>query len=214
MVAAEVTAAALDTMVIAADIPPSVTMAVATMLDTADMAGMADIGAIHTTATDTEGDGDGVLGLGGHIGVGDTRMATATALGITLPTLTITRSIALRATHVLLAGTTTHRHRVLVQNPGATTPGSLRDRRRALPTRTPRLAVSPRLRALRFSQPTGSPPRRPITESYLSRRSKIRSFVLKCRVQCEPCARCHRLHGRGKSRPADTATFRPRSGTF
>jgi hypothetical protein len=126
MVAEEVT------MVTAADIPTAVIMAVATTVDTAAMAGMAatdgmaDIGAIHTTVTD--GAGDGVLG--GRIGAGDgdTRMATTvTVHGITLPTLIITPSIALRATRVLPTGTTTLRHRIPVQNPGVT-PGSLRDR--------------------------------------------------------------------------------------
>jgi len=134
MVAAEVT------MATAADIPMPVTMEVATTeevamaattevattVETVVMAGMADIGAIHTTVTD----GAGVLALGGRIGVGvgDTRMATATALGITLLTLTTTRMIALRDTHVLPTGTTTLRHRIPVQNPGAT-PGSLGERR-------------------------------------------------------------------------------------
>jgi hypothetical protein len=105
-------------------------LAVATTVDTADMAGMAatdgmaDIGAIHATVTD--GAGDGVSVLGGRTGAGDTRMATVTVHGITLPTLIITRSIALRDTRVLPTGTTTLRHQIPVQNPGAT-PRSLRD---------------------------------------------------------------------------------------
>ncbi len=117
MVAAEVT------MATAADIPTSVTMEVATtedtvvMVGTGAMDGTADIGAIHTTVTD----GDWVLALGGRIiGVGDTRIATATALGITLPTLTTTRIIVLRDTHVLPTGTMTLRLRITAQNPGAT----------------------------------------------------------------------------------------------
>jgi hypothetical protein len=124
MVAAEVT------MVTAADIPMPVTMEVATTVDTVVMAGMvvgmvatdgmADIGAIHTTVTD--GAGDGVLALGGRIGVGDgdTRMATATALCITLPILTTTHMIVLRDTHVLPTGTMTLRLRIPAQSPGAT----------------------------------------------------------------------------------------------
>jgi hypothetical protein len=139
MVAGEVTmATAADThtsvtmeAATAADIPTLVTMGAATTVDTVAMVGMeatdgmvattvgtADIGAIHTTATD--GAGDGVLALGGRIGVGDTRMATATALGITLPTITTTRIIVLRDTHVLPTGTMTLRLRIPAPNPGAT----------------------------------------------------------------------------------------------
>ena len=124
MVAAEVT------MATAADIPTSVTMEVDTtedavvMVGTGAMDGTADIGAIHTTVTD----GDWVLALGGRIGVGDIRIATATGLGITLPTLTTTRIIVLRDTHVLPTGTMTLRLRIPAQNPGATQQ-SLGDRR-------------------------------------------------------------------------------------
>jgi len=117
-------------MATAADIPTSVTMEVATTEDTVVMVGTgamdsmtattvgtADIGAIHATVTD----GDWVLALGGRIiGVGDTRIATATALGITLPTLTTTRIIVLRDTHVLPTGTMTLRLRIPAQNPEAT----------------------------------------------------------------------------------------------
>jgi len=122
MVAAEVT------MATAADIPTSVTMEVATtedtvvMVGTGVMDGTADIGATHTTVTD----GDWVLALGGRIGVGDIRIATATGLGITLPTLT--RIIVLRDTHVLPTGTMTLRLLIPAQNPGATQQ-SLGDRR-------------------------------------------------------------------------------------
>jgi hypothetical protein len=133
MVVAEVT------MVTAADIPTSVTMEVATTQDTGAMDGMvattvgtADTGAIHTTVTG----GDWVLALGGRIG--DTRIATATALGITLPTLTITRIIVLRDTHVLPTGTMTLLLRIPAQNPGATQG----NRRRALQTRTTRPVMS------------------------------------------------------------------------
>lgn len=118
MVAAEVT------MATAADIPTSVTMEVATTEDTVVMDGTADLGAIHTTVTD----GDWVLALGGRIGVGDIRIATATGLGITLPTLTTTRIIVLRDTPVLPTGAMTLRLRIPAQNPGATQQ-SLLDRR-------------------------------------------------------------------------------------
>jgi hypothetical protein len=123
MVAAEVT------MATAADIPTSATMEVATTEDTGVMVGTeamdgmaatavgtADIGAILIMATD----GDGVLALGGRIGVGETRIATATALGITLPTPTTTRIIVLRDTLVHPTGTMTLRLRIPAQNPGAT----------------------------------------------------------------------------------------------
>jgi hypothetical protein len=123
MVAAEVT------MATAADIPTSVTMEVATTADTVVMVGTGAMdgtadGAIHTTVTV----GDWVLALGGRTGVGDIRIATATALGTTLPTLTTTRIIVLRDTHVLPTGTMTLRLRIPAQNPGATQQ-SLGDRR-------------------------------------------------------------------------------------
>jgi hypothetical protein len=117
------------TMATAADIPTSVTMEVATtedavvMVGTEAMDGMAatavgtaDIGAILSTVTD----GNWVLALGGRIGVGETRIATATALGITLPPLTTTHIIVVRDTHVLPTGTMTLRLRIPTQNPGAT----------------------------------------------------------------------------------------------
>jgi hypothetical protein len=124
----EVSGVAEVTMATAADIPTSVE--VATTEDTlvmvgtgardgmaATTVGTAEIGAIHTTVTD----GDWVLALGGRIiGVGDTRIATVTALGITLATLTTTRIIVLRDTHVLPPGTMILRLRIPAQNPGAT----------------------------------------------------------------------------------------------
>jgi len=156
MVAAEVT------MATAGDIPTSVTMEVATTEDTVVMVGTgamdgmaatavgtADIGAIFTTVTD----GDWVLVLGGRIGV--TRIATAAALGIMLPTLTTTRIIVLRDTHILPTGTMTLRLRIPAQNPGATQQ-SLGDRRCALQTRSTRpLKLLPLHRVVRFSQLTG-----------------------------------------------------------
>lgn len=130
MVAAEVT------MATAADMLTSVTMAVAitvgadttdTMVATAGAADMDGVGGIHATV----GAGDGVLALGGRIGIGDgdIRMTTMdTALGITLPTLTTTRMIVLRDTHALLTETTTRRHRIPAPNPGLT-PRNLGDPR-------------------------------------------------------------------------------------
>jgi hypothetical protein len=137
------------TMATAADIPTSVTMEVATtgtvvgrgatdgmaaitvgavptdtivaMAGTAATAGAGDmdgVGGIDATV----GTGDGVLDLGGRIGVGDgdIRIATTdTALGITLPTLTTTRIIVLRDTHVFPTGTMTRRLRIPAQTPGA-----------------------------------------------------------------------------------------------
>jgi hypothetical protein len=119
-----------EVSMVAADIPTSVITEVATtedtvvMVGTGAMDGTADIGAIHTTVSD----GDWVLALGGRIGVGDFRIATATGLGITLPTLTTTRIIVLRDTHVLPTGTMTLRLRIPAQNPEATQQ-SLGDRR-------------------------------------------------------------------------------------
>jgi phosphatidylglycerophosphate synthase len=133
-------------MATAADIPTPVTMEVAITEDTVVMVctgamdgmaattvGTAEIGAIHTPVT------DGVLvlvlalalALGGHIGdigVGDTHIATPTALGITLPTLTTTRLIVLRYTHALPTGTMTLRLRIPALKAGATQQ-SLGDRR-------------------------------------------------------------------------------------
>jgi hypothetical protein len=108
-------------MATAADIPTPVTMEVAITEDTVVMVctgamdgmaattvGTAEIGAIHTPVTD----GVLALALGGHIGVGDTRIATPTALGITPPTLTTTGLIVLRDTHALPTGTMTLRLRL------------------------------------------------------------------------------------------------------
>jgi len=126
------------TMATAAHIPTSVTTEVATTVATAvmvvtmevaptvDTVGTADFGAIPTMVMD--GVGDGVLALGGRIGDGDIRMAMATALRIPLPTLTTTRMIVLRDTHVLPTGTMTLRLRIPAQNPEATQQ-ILRDRR-------------------------------------------------------------------------------------
>jgi hypothetical protein len=62
------------------------------------MAGAEDIG-----AEDTVTDGAGDLASGGRIGVGDIRMATTTARGITRPTLIIILTPTIR---ILTTGTT------------------------------------------------------------------------------------------------------------
>jgi hypothetical protein len=127
-------------MATAADIPTPVTMEMGITEDTVVMVctgamdgmaattvGTAEIGAIHTPVTD----GVLVLALGGHIGdigVGDTRIATPTVLGITLPTLTTTCLIVLRDTHALPTGTMTLRLRIPALKAGATQQ-SLGDRR-------------------------------------------------------------------------------------
>lgn len=146
-IVAEVFMAAEVTMATVADIPTASPMAVSTTVDAVVMVGLgategmaattvvmagtvatagvaatdgaADFGAFH--ATDGAGDGILDLALGGRTGVGDTRTATTdTALGITLPTLTTTRIIVLRDTHVLPTGTMILRLRIPDQNPGAT----------------------------------------------------------------------------------------------
>jgi hypothetical protein len=115
-------------------------------VDTAVMAGMvatdgtADVRAIHATVTD--GVGEGVLALGGHIGVGDgdTRMATATALGGPIPTITPTITTRLPTIGILTTGTTILRRQVLAkaQRPTQTAPLDLGDLqcREALPPPT------------------------------------------------------------------------------
>lgn len=124
----------------AAIMAPATTVGMAAMAGTAasdgagaPTAGTADIGAIRATA------GDGVLVLAGRTGIGDgdTRMATATAPGITLPT----RIIVLPDMHVLPTRTVTLRLRIRAQNPGATQQ-SLGHRQPALQAKTTRLATS------------------------------------------------------------------------
>jgi len=139
------------TMVTPADIPTAAIMGAATTVDMVAMAGAAattagteDIGAIHATV----GDGVLVLALAGRTGVGDTRMASAIARGITLPT-----GIVLRDIRVLATGTTTLRLRLRAQNPGATHQ-SLGDRQPVFQTKNTRLATSRLLhRVPRFPQP-------------------------------------------------------------
>lgn len=127
------------TMVTPADMVPMAGAAATT-------AGTEDIGAIHATV----GDGVLVLALAGRTGVGDgdTRMASAIALGITLPT----GIIVLRDIHVLGTATVPLRLRIGAQNRGATHQ-SLGDRQPVLQTKTARLPMSRLLhRVLRFSQ--------------------------------------------------------------
>jgi hypothetical protein len=150
-------------MATAADIPTSVTVEVATTEDavvmvgtgamdgTATAVGTADIGAILSTVTD----GDWVLALAGRIGVGETRMVTATALGITLPTLTTTHIIVVRETRAFPMVTATRRQRTPGRSPG-TPQHNLRDlKRRALLTRMTGVVRTPRCRMVRSSRLTG-----------------------------------------------------------
>jgi hypothetical protein len=94
-------------------------------------AGAEDIGAEDTV---TDGAGDGDLASGGRIGVGDIRMATTTARGITRPTLII---LTIR---ILTTGTTILHRQILTHGPSPTRtdlrdPGDPRHRE-AQPTRT------------------------------------------------------------------------------
>jgi hypothetical protein len=116
-------------------------------------AGAADIGGEDTV---TDGAGDGDLGSGGRIGVGDIRMATTTARGITRQTLIIlTRTI-----RMLTTGTTTLHRQIPTRGPSPTRtdpqdPGDPRHRE-AQPTRTTQTATSQTLRRVgRFSPLTG-----------------------------------------------------------
>lgn len=174
------TAAALAaaTLLMAA-VPSAVIMAVHTtadvvvtagevvMVGVAATAGAADIGAIRAT----DGAGDGVLDLGGRIGVGagDTRMGMATVLGITLPTIhTLTlipiqhmaRTMVLQTLRIPATGTTRLRRQIRTLGHSQTRtnrrdPGSL-PCREGPPTETTRIGASQVLRRVfRFSRLTG-----------------------------------------------------------
>ena len=161
-----------DALVWVVDIPTEATMAVATTADSAPTAGVvatagmaatamdgvADIGAIQATV----GAGVSDLALGGR-GVGDTRIATSTALRITLPTPTTIRRIALQATGALPTRTTTLRYRIPPRDPEAA-PQALGDPRQEL--RATKLALSPPFgRGLRFCRLTREKQRRTATGS-------------------------------------------------
>jgi hypothetical protein len=116
-------------------------------------AGAADIGGEDTVM---DGAGDGDLASGGRIGVGDIRMTTPTARGITRQTLIIlTRTIQILAT-----GTTTLHQQIPTRGPSPTRtdpqdPGDPQHRE-AQPTRTTQTATSRPLRRVgRFSPLTG-----------------------------------------------------------
>jgi hypothetical protein len=118
------------------------------------MAGAEDIGAEDTVM---DGAGDGDLALGGRIGVGDTRMATTTARGITRPTLIIILTPTIR---ILTTGTTILHPQIPTHGPSPTrtdpqNPGNPRHRE-AQSTRTTQTATSRPLRRVgRFSPLTG-----------------------------------------------------------
>ena len=116
-------------------------------------------------AEDTVTGGAGDLALGGRIGDGDIRMATATARGITRLTLmvlthtTVFRTIP-RTIRILTTGTTILRRQIPAHGPrptrtGPPDPGDPRYRQ-AQPTRTTQTATSRPLRRVgRFSPLTG-----------------------------------------------------------
>jgi hypothetical protein len=116
-------------------------------------AGAEDIGAEDTV---TDGAGDGDLASGGRIGVGDIRMATTTARGITRPILIIL-TLTIR---ILTTGTTILHRQILTHGPSPTRtdlqdPGDPRHRE-AQPTRTTQTATSRPLRRVgRLSPLTG-----------------------------------------------------------
>lgn len=172
-------ALAAATLLMAAGVPSAVIMAVVTtaevvvtagevvMVGVAATAGAAEIGAIQAT----DGVGDGVLDLGGRIGVevGDTRMGMATVLGITLPiihTLTLipiqrmARTMVLLTLRIPATGTTRlpRQIRTLGHSPTRTDrrdPGNLLCWK-APPAETTRIGTSQVLRrVVRFSPLTG-----------------------------------------------------------
>jgi hypothetical protein len=135
------------------DIVAATTEDGATTEVTAVMAG-ATAGAADIGAEDTVTDGD--LASGGRIGVGDIRIATTTARGITRQTLIIlTRTI-----RILTTGTTTLHRQIPTRGPSPTRtdpqdPGDPRHRE-AQPTRTTQKSTSRPLRRVgRFSPLTG-----------------------------------------------------------
>jgi hypothetical protein len=151
------------TLVTAAGTPQADIMAAATTAVTEGMGGVAGatagasgatVGAVDIGATATAGD----LASGGRIGVGDIRMATATAPGITPLTLMIlTHTMVLQAMRILTAGTTILSRQIPAHGPRPTRtdrqePGD----RKARPTRPTETATSRPLRpVLRFAPLTG-----------------------------------------------------------
>jgi hypothetical protein len=154
-------------LVTAADIPSADIVAAATTAVAAVTAGAAGgtAGAEDIGAEDTVTGGAGDLALGGRIGDGDIRMATATARGITRLTLmvlthtTVFRTIP-RTIRILTTGTTILRRQIPAHGPRPTRtdppdPGDPRYRQ-AQPTRTTQTATSRPLRRVgRFSPLTG-----------------------------------------------------------
>jgi len=140
-----------------ADIVVATTEDEATTEVAAVMAG-ATAGAEDIGAQDTVTDGVRDLASVGRTGVGDIRMATTTAHGITRPTLIIlTRTIGIR---ILTTGTTILHRQILTHGPSPTrkfpsNPGDRRQRE-TQPTRTTQTATSrPLHRVGRLSPLTG-----------------------------------------------------------
>jgi hypothetical protein len=135
-----------------ADIVAATTEVAATTDVVAVMAGAEDIG-----AEDTATDGAGDLASGGRIGVGDIRMATTTARGLTRPTLIIILTPTIR---ILTTGTTILQRKIPTHGPSPTRtdlqdPGEP-SYRQAQPTRVTQTAMSRPLRRVgRFSPSTG-----------------------------------------------------------
>jgi hypothetical protein len=151
----------------AADTPLADIVAAATTAVAAAMAGVAEatVGAADIGDTATDGAGDGDLASGGRIGVGDIRMAMATARGITrLTFMILTHTTVLqtirRTIRILTTGTAILRRQIPAHGPRPTRtdpqdPGDPRNRE-VQPTQTT-LAATPRpLRQVgRFSPLTG-----------------------------------------------------------
>jgi len=139
-----------------ADIVVATTEDEATTEVPAVMAG-ATAGAEDIGAQDTVTDGVRDLASVGRTGVGDIRMATTTAHGITRPTLIILTRIGIR---ILTTGTTILHRQILTHGPGPTgklpsNPGDPRQRE-TQPTRTTQTATSrPLHRVGRLSPLTG-----------------------------------------------------------
>jgi hypothetical protein len=164
------------TLVTASDTPSVDIVAAATTAVTVAMAGVAHatagaggatVGASDIGVTATDGAGDGDLASGGRIGVGDIRMATATAHGITrltrmiLTPTTVLQTIR-RTIRILTMGTTILRRQIPAGGHGPRPtrtdrqdPGDPRYRE-AQPTRPMQTATSrPLHRVRRFFPLTG-----------------------------------------------------------
>jgi hypothetical protein len=153
------------TLVTAADAPSPDFVVVATTVVAAAMAGPGGATAGAADIGDTATDGAGDLVSGGRIGVGDIRMATATAHGITRLTAMILTHITIHQTirrtiRILITGTTILHRQIPARGPSPTRtdPGDPGDPLypEAQPRRTTQTAASRPLRCVgRFSPLTG-----------------------------------------------------------